>query len=56
MPIGLRSSYRSAEVAASIGSASAVPQPIQVKPMDRWEGPLSRDDMHVVRIRDCDRG
>jgi len=52
-PSGLRSSYRSAEVAASICSASAVPQPIQVKPMDRWEGPLSRDDMHVVRFRKC---
>jgi hypothetical protein len=37
-PSGLRSSYRSVEVAAIIFSASAVAQPTQVKPMDRWEG------------------
>jgi len=53
-PSGLRSSYRSAEVAASIFSASVVPQPIHVKPMDRGVGRVSRDDAHFVRFRECD--
>ncbi|GEM_PF-1645975 len=53
-PSGLRSSYRSAGVAASIFSASVVPQPIHVKPMDRGVGRVSRDDAQVVRFRECD--
>ena len=37
-------------------SASSVPQPIQVRPMVRWEGRVSRDDAQVVRFRECDSG